>query len=167
MKNAKALREERQAKIDQAQGLITKAQGEKRGLTPEESTQLDGLHTDIDTLEADLRRVEKQERLNAEEAGRTKPLNTHNTTEERATGNYSFLKAIRAAGNPDKLEGLEKEMHQEAIAEARSLGQEIQGVGVPMRVLQGRERRDNTVTQGDQPADGRVLVVDGTHRVEG
>ncbi len=160
MKNAKALREERQAKIDQAQGLITKAQGEKRGLTSEESTQLDTLHTDIDTLEADLRRVEKQERLNAEEAGRTKPLNTHNTTEERATGSYSFLRAIQAAGNPDKLTGLEKEMHQEAMAEARDLGQEIHGVGVPMRVLQGRERRDNTVTQGDQPADGRVLVVD-------
>ncbi|TVT39628.1 phage major capsid protein [Hymenobacter setariae] len=160
MKNAKALREERQAKIDQAQGLISKAQGEKRGLTSEESGQLDALHIDIDTLEADLRRVEKQERLNAEEAGRTKPLNTHNTTEERATGSYSFLRAIQAAGNPDKLTGLEKEMHQEAIAEARDLGQEIHGVGVPMRVLQGRERRDNTVTQGDQPADGRVLVVD-------
>lgn len=160
MKNAKALREERQAKIDRAQGLITKAQGEKRNLTPEDATQLDELHTEIDALEADLRRVEKQERLNADEAGRTKPLNTHTTTEERSQGGYSFLKAIRAAGNPDKLEGLEKEMHQEAIREAKELGQEIHGVGVPMRVLQGRERRDNTVTVGDQPADGRVLVVD-------
>jgi HK97 family phage major capsid protein len=51
-------------------------------------------------------------------------------------------------------------MHQEAIREAHELGQEIHGVGVPMRVLQGRERRDNTVTQGDQPADGRVLVTE-------
>lgn len=160
MKNAKALREERQAKIDQAQGLITKAQGEKRGLTPEEATQLDGLHTEIDGLDADIRRTDRQEQLAAEQAGRTQPINRTASDEERATGSYSFLKAIRSAGDPDKLSGLEKEMHQEAIREARELGQEIHGVGVPMRVLQGRERRDNTVTQGDQPADGRVLVVD-------
>jgi HK97 family phage major capsid protein len=160
MKNAKALREERQAKIDQAQGLITKAQGEKRSLTPEENTELDGLHTAIDDLDADIKRAVRQESLAAEQAGRTQPLNTPAKEDERATGSYSFLKAIRAAGDPDKLTGLEKEMHQEAIREAKELGQDIHGVGVPMRVLQGRERRDNTVTQGDQPADGRVLVTE-------
>jgi HK97 family phage major capsid protein len=160
MKNAKALREERQAKIDQAQGLITKAQGEKRNLTPEENTELDGLHAAIDDLDADIKRAVRQESLAAEQAGRTQPLNQPAKEDEKAASSYSFLKAIRAAGNPDKLEGLEKEMHQEAIREAKELGQEIHGVGVPMRVLQGRERRDNTVTVGDQPADGRVLVVD-------
>lgn len=160
MKSAKALREERQAKIDQAQGLIDKAKGEKRGLTPEETTQLDQLHTDIDALEGDIKRAVRQEKLDAEQAGRSNPLNQPAKEEDKATGSYSFLKAIRAAGNPDKLEGLEKEMHQEAVREARELGQEIHGVGVPMQVLRGRERRDNTVTQGDQPADGRVLVAE-------
>jgi HK97 family phage major capsid protein len=160
MKSAKALREERQAKIDQAQGLITKAQGEKRSLTAEENTELDGLHTAIDDLDADIKRAVRQESLAAEQAGRSQPLNQPAQEDKKAAGSYSFLKAIRAAGDPDKLTGLEKEMHQEAIREARELGQEIHGVGVPMRVLQGRERRDNTVTQGDQPADGRVLVTE-------
>jgi HK97 family phage major capsid protein len=160
MKNAKALREERQAKIDQAQGLITKAKDEKRALTPEENSQLDGLHTEIDTLDGDIKRMVRSESLAAEQAGRTNPLNQPAKEDEKATGSYSFLKAIRAAGNPDKLEGLEKEMHQEAIREARELGQDIHGVGVPMQVLRGRQKRDNTVTQGDQPADGAILVTE-------
>ena len=160
MKSAKALREERQAKIDQAQGLIDKAKGEKRTLSDDEKAELDTLHTDIDVLDGDIKRAVRQEGLAAEQAGRTSPLNQLPKEDEKAVGAYSFLKAIRAAGDPDKLTGLEKEMHQEAVREARDLGQDIHGVGVPMRVMQGRERRDNTVTQGDQPADGRVLVVD-------
>ena len=160
LKTAKALREERQAKIDQAQGLITKAQGEKRSLTADENTTIDGLHADIEALDADIKRTDTQEKLAAEQAGRSKPLNTHNTTEARDQAGYSFLRAIRGAKDPDKLVGYEREMHDEAVKEARELGQEVHGVGVPLRILQGREKRDNTVTQGDQPADGKILVRD-------
>jgi HK97 family phage major capsid protein len=160
MKTLKQLREERHAKIDEAQGLIDTAKKESRSLNSDEKPKYDALDKEIDELGADISRAEKAEQRAAEQAGRSKPINTTVSEEERATGSYSFLKAIRSAGDPDKLSGLEKEMHQEAIREARELGQEIHGVGVPMRVLQGRERRDNTVTQGDQPADGRVLVTE-------
>ena len=44
MKNAKALREERQAKIDAAKLITEKAKSENRSaLTPEEKTQYDNL----------------------------------------------------------------------------------------------------------------------------
>lgn len=160
MKNAKQLREERDAKLTAARALTEAAKAGGRQLSAEEATQFDGLMDEADALNPEITRAVRAEAAAAEQAGRSQPLNQPNSEEARATGSYSFLKAIRAAGDPDKLTGLEKEMHQEAIREARELGQEIHGVGVPMRVLQGRERRDNTVTQGDQPADGRVLVTE-------
>ena len=159
MKNAKQLREERDAKLTAARALTEAAKAGGRQLTPEEATQFDGLMDEADALNPEITRAVRAEAAAAEQAGRTQALNKPQSEEERATGSYSFLKAIRAAGDPDKLTGLEKEMHQEAVREARDLGQDIHGVGVPMRVMKA-QRRDNTVTQGDQPADGRVLVVD-------
>lgn len=161
MKNAKALREERQAKIDQAKGLITKAQGEKRSLTAEENTQLDTLHTEIDGLAEDLKRAVKQESLAAEEAGRTNPLpvNKHSTSEARGIASYSLLKAVRSTLPPDKggipLEGIEKEMHEEAVKESRGTGEAIKGVGIPQMLI---GKRDNSITMPTQPEDGGVLV---------
>jgi len=161
MKTAQQLREERAAKLDQANALTELAKTQKRSLTAEEATQFTDLAAEAKALVPEIELAESQEQVAAELAGRQRPsANRRSSEDDSARREYSFLKAIRGAKDPDKLTGLEKEMHDEAVKEARSLGQEVHGVGVPLLVLQGRERRDNTVTQGDQPADGRTLVRD-------
>jgi HK97 family phage major capsid protein len=162
MKNAKQLREERQSKIDQATALFEKAASEKRAtLNAEEKAQHDTLLREIDELAGDITRVEAQERLAAEAAGRTAPLNNHNTTEARDFAKYSVLNVVRSTLPPQheaykQLSGIEKEMHQEAVKEGRQHNQEIKGTGIPQMLIAGK--RDNTITQPTQPEDGSVLV---------
>ena len=162
--NLRELREKRANKIKEAQGILDKSRGEKRSLTPEEKTLYDNLLGEIDVLKEDITREERAEELAAEQAGRTQPVNTHNTTEARSIASYSLLKAVRSAlpgGKP--LEGIEKEMHQQADKEARDAGHSLKGVGVPQMLIAGsREQRDNGVTAQagvfTQPDDGAAVV---------
>jgi HK97 family phage major capsid protein len=52
-------------------------------------------------------------------------------------------------------------MHQQAVAEARALGQDVNGVGIPQMLL---SRRDNSITQPTQPEDGSAVKVVDTVR---
>ena len=156
MKNTKQLREERSAKIDQAQGVITSARSASRELSADEKTAHDVLLSEIDTLAGDITRAERSEKIEAEAAGRQAPVNSHNDTEKRDLNSYSLLKAVRSVmpgGAP--LEGIEKEMHQQAVSEARAAGESVQGVGIPQMLL---SKRDNSVTMPTQPQDGSAVV---------
>ncbi|MBG8552350.1 phage major capsid protein [Hymenobacter guriensis] len=168
MKNLQQLREERTAKIDAASALFAKAKTENRSLTDEEKAQVRTLQSEADTLKGDIDIAERQEANDRELAGRTEPVsrNNHNTTEARDIAKYSLMKAVRAApgypgGKP--LEGIEKEMHQQAEADARSAGSPLKGVGVPQMLLESRDNGVTEVTPFTQPEDG-AAVVDRTLR---
>jgi HK97 family phage major capsid protein len=160
MFNLRELREKRSKKVDEAKSLFAKAKAENRSLSPEEKTQHDNLIGEIDTLDEDIKRAQRQEDLDKEEANRSQPLNTHNTTEVRDLNSYSLLKAARSQAGLAKLDGLELEMHQEAEKEARAAGQAVDGVGSPRILI---SRRDNSITMPTQPEDGSAIV-ETTHR---
>jgi HK97 family phage major capsid protein len=153
------LRERRDAALARAKTPFNAAKGESRSMTAEETAAYDTAMAEVRSLATQILQAEEQERLDAEEASRTPSLNNHNTQEARSLGNYSLLKAIRSSLPANKggvvLDGIEKEMHEEAVKEARSLGQEIEGVGIPQMLL---SRRDNSITMPTQPEDGSVLV---------
>ncbi|MGI4862420.1 MAG: phage major capsid protein [Janthinobacterium lividum] len=163
--NLRELREKRANKIKEAQGILDKSRGEKRSLTPEEKTLYDNLLGEIDVLKEDITREERAEELAAEQAGQTTPLtNTHTTTEARSIASYSLLKAVRSVmpgGAP--LEGIEKEMHQQAVTEARAAGESVHGVGIPQMLLTP-QRRDNSITMPTQPQDGSAVMYQDTVR---
>ncbi len=162
--NLKELREKRQAKIDEAQGILTEAgkrAPESRSLTADEKTKYDGLDKEIDDLDTDIKRAEKAEQRAKDDAGRTQPINSHNTTEARDIASYSLLKAVRSLAGGAPLEGIEREMHQQAESEARATGKEVNGVGIPQMLL---SRRDNSITQPTQPEDGSAVKVVDTVR---
>lgn len=156
MKNAKQLREERDAKLTAARALTDAAKAAKRELSADEATQFDAFMDEAETMATDITRAVRAESAAAEQAGKTPPLNSHNTTEARDLSDYSLLKAVRSimpGGAP--LEGIEKEMHQQAVSEARAAGESVQGVGIPQMLL---SKRDNSVTMPTQPQDGGSLV---------
>jgi HK97 family phage major capsid protein len=154
------LREARAKKVEEAQGIFNKAKGESRSLNADETTQYDALMTEVRSLATQITQAEEQEELEREAAGRTEPLNTHNTTEARDLGKYSLLKAVRSTMG-GKLDGIELEMHQEAEKESRANNYSIQGVGVPQMLL---ARRDNSITMPTQPEDGSAVMAPATVR---
>jgi HK97 family phage major capsid protein len=157
--NLRELREKRAAALAKAKSITDKARTESRSLSPEEKTQYDNLIGEIDVLKEDIVRAERQEEIDAEIAGQTAPItNTHNTQEARDLAKYSILKAVRSALPANKggveLDGIEKEMHQQAVNEARAAGKSVEGIGIPQMLL---ERRDNSMTQPVQPEDGSAV----------
>jgi len=159
------LRERRDAAAKRAKDIHDKGVAEKRSLNEQEVKDYDAAMAEVRSLKAEITRAEEQEELEREAAGRSNPLNTntHNTTEARSLASYSLLKAVRSAlpgGKP--LEGIEKEMHQQADKEARDAGHSLKGVGVPQMLIAGGERRDSGVTAQagvfTQPEDGAAVV---------
>jgi HK97 family phage major capsid protein len=154
MNELQRLREKRAKKVEEAQALFNKAKGESRSLNAEEATAYDALMLEVRSLATDIKRAEEQEELEREAAGNTQPINNHNTTEARDIEKYSLLKVVRSMSGGAALEGIEREMHQQAVADARALGQDVNGVGIPQLLL---SRRDNSITQPTQPEDGSAV----------
>lgn len=157
-KSSKELKEDRGQLLDQVQAIIDKVKTEKRTFTTEEGTEIDNLNNQVDTLNEEIRRMERIEMNLATRAAQH--INTENRRqEEKEIQNYSFIRAInmRMSG---KLEGLELEMHQEAVREARESGVAISedGIGVPSMILKKREKRDMTASGGSNGSEGGVLV---------
>jgi HK97 family phage major capsid protein len=160
MNELQRLREKRAKKVEEAQGIFNKAKGESRSLNAEEATAYDALMLEVRSLATDIKRAEEQEELEREAAGNTQPINNHNTQEARDIAKYSVLKAVRSTLPPShdsyqELGGIEKEMHEEALKEARGMGEAVKGVGIPQMLI---AQRDNSITMPTQPEDGGVLV---------
>lgn len=160
----KALKEERAAKIKQMDGLIEKAETEKRNLSTEENKSYNDLKTEVDSYAERLARLdEKLKRELADEGTEVRPttFDTRSESEKdkKDFRKHSMIKIIRSQ-SPNhfpsaKLEGLELEMHQEAVKEARENQTEVKGIGIPVAILrswgiQGIQKRDQTAGTGNQ-----------------
>ena len=140
MKNSVELKQERAGIITDANALLELCKTESRNLTADEQVSYDEKMSKIDELKKSLEMVERQEKLNAEIASKVvAPI----SSEPKEVRNFSFFKAVNDFTN-GKLDGVEREMHEEAVNEARSAGRTISGLGIPSFMLESR----TDVTQG-------------------
>ena len=140
MKNSVELKQERAGFITEANEMLELCKNETRDFTAEEQVSYDGKMSKIDELKKSIEMIERQEKLNAEIASKVvAPV----SNEPKEVRNFSFFKAINDFTN-GKLDGVEREMHEEAVNEARSAGRSIDGLGIPSFMLETRA----DVTQG-------------------
>jgi len=141
MKNSVELKQERAGFITEANEMLELCKNETRDFTAEEQVSYDGKMSKIDELKKSIEMIERQEKLNAEIASKVvAPV----SNEPKEVRNFSFFKAVNDFTN-GKLDGVEREMHEEAVNEARSAGRSINGLGIPSFML---EKRVNEPTQG-------------------
>lgn len=156
-------------KREALQALNQKGITENRSLTAEEGAQFDALEAEIRALVVETNRLKIAQDNEAIIAGRQGvQLGVENQRDEskkdkKDVAGYSFLRAIQTRldpVNPKQLDGVEKEMHEEAQNEARACGQTITGIGVSSKVMKARnmEKRDNSITMSTQPEDGSALL---------
>jgi HK97 family phage major capsid protein len=134
MKNSVELRQERAGLIEDANSLLETCKTEARNLNDDEQVSYDAKIENIDKLKKDIEMVERQEKLNAEIAANVAATPVNEPKEIR---DYSFFKAIQGSLNGN-LDGVEREMHEEAMNEARSAGRSINGLGIPSFMLEAR-----------------------------
>jgi len=140
MKNSVELKQERAGFITEANTMLELCKNETRNFTSEEQVSYDEKMSKIDELKKSIEMIERQEKLNAEIASKVvAPV----SNEPKEVRNFSFFKAINDFTN-GKLDGVEREMHEEAVNEARSAGRSIDGLGIPSFMLETRA----DVTQG-------------------
>ncbi len=168
MKNSKTYLEERAETLEILTGIVDTAKSEERELTSDEVVKFDSLTEKADSLDTMAKRAVKMETLKASQAKKEVRTNTETPKELK---NYSFQEAYRQAFT-GKLEGLVKEMDQEARRE--NPNQAYRGLAIPSSVL---ESRDNVLTGGlngtqvqsftDQLIASSVLVSAGAEMYTG
>lgn len=127
MKTSKLYKEERAEVIEKMEGLVKSAEG--RDMSSDEQSNFDSLNSKVEELNAMAQRAESFEKLQATKA--VKEV-TENTPKE--IRDYSFQDAMNQAAT-GRLEGLVKEMDQEARNEARFTGQSYKGIAIPSTIL--------------------------------
>lgn len=150
MKNSVELRQERANLITEANNMLELCKTEERDFNESEQVSYNDKMESIDKLAKNIETVERQEKLNAEIASKA---STQAPSNEKEVRNFSFFKAVNDFTN-GKLEGLEREMHEEAVNEARSAGRTINGLGIPSFML---ESRANVTQTGSAIAPTNVL----------
>lgn len=121
-------------------------------LTAEQRTQIEALKAEMDELTAEVKRFEDLEAIDRRNAAANAAgSGVSNPEKEEIKKNFSFVRAINMARD-GKMEGFEREMHEEAVKEYRASGLSVQGVGIPTSVLHA-QKRDMTVT-GNSGAEG-------------
>ena len=132
MKTSKFYTEERASVVENMEAIVDSAKVEGRELTEAETTEFDSLNEKANSLEGMAKRAASFEALQANKAAKSEPVAEENTPKE--IRDFSFAKAMEQAAS-GRLEGLVKEMDQEARSEARYTGQSFKGIGIPASVL--------------------------------
>jgi HK97 family phage major capsid protein len=127
MKNSKSYKEERAEVIEKMEGLVASAEG--RDLSSDEQSNFDSLNDKVEELNKMAVRAESFEKLQATKAVKEVTENTPSEVRD-----YSFQDAMNQAAT-GRLEGLVKEMDQEARNEARYTGQSFKGIAIPSTIL--------------------------------
>lgn len=129
--------------------IKAKADTEKRdAFTAEEKTQFNKLVEERKALESDL---ETAIELESQVAARTfakvpSVVLDAPAKADKDVKKYSVWRSLQLAAEGKQLDGVELEMHQEAEKEARSMGEKIQGIGVPTALLKEQRAATATVT---------------------
>ena len=134
MKNSIVLKEERSDFIIELEGIKNLATTEERDLSQEENTNVDSLLSKIDDMDQSIERSEKIENQLKRSATLSGSAITSADTSKVAK-NWSLFKAVNEIRNGGQLTGLEAEMHQEAVTEARK---GMQGIGIPSFMTEKR-----------------------------
>ena len=168
MKTSIELKEMRSDIIDSLENIKDVASTEERDLTQEENDQVDGLLAEVDNLDIKIERAEKMETIKRNAAvvsGVTAKK------EDKDLEKFTFQAAMRAAYT-GRMEGIVKEMDQEARNESRYTGQNYRGVGIPSSVLTrawstSSTNSETTMSFTDQLESNLVLTSAGANFYSG
>ncbi|MEH6564636.1 MAG: phage major capsid protein [Halopseudomonas sp.] len=131
-KDMKELRNQRNQKLEEAQGIVDAAESAKRQLNDEERGQFDALMKDAETIAADIKRHEQLDEQRRQQAGKG-VTGAELGLDEREINRFSVVRLIRALSNPQdaraqKEAGFEIEACQEA---AKLQGRSTRGIVIP------------------------------------
>lgn len=140
MKTPQQLKEARAERVDALDSLVNFAKAEERDNTPEENTRADEIVQEIEDLD---KQIERAEKVTAALKAKAVPVTMGSSKSEereiaRHARDYSLTKAIQET-QTNQLQGLEREMKEEAIREFREAGISPSGtLQIPIAMMEAR-----------------------------
>ena len=132
MKSSIELKELRSDYISKLEVIKETCKAEERELNSDENTEMDSILTKIDEVDVKIERAEKIE-ANLRTAAKVSGVKVE-APKNKDLEKFTFQAAVRAAYT-GKMEGIVKEMHEEAVLESRYTGGTVKGIGIPSSIL--------------------------------
>lgn len=147
-------KEVRDEKLEALRGLIdAKDAREDKTYTEEEVRQFDSLEAEVEALDVEIKRAEKEESI---QKRKSKPV-AKKSEEQKVAERFSITEAVRQAED-GRLTGMYAELDAEGRSQAASAGVSPANSGIVIPEFALRADATNTATEGTQPADGGNLI---------
>ena len=157
MKTSVELRQLQSLKRTEGVDLVNKAETEKRELSADETTILRNIQTEVEAFENQIKDAELREKF-AKKSVEGKKSNDGMNAEEREMSNFSMTKFFNSINRNEPITGLEREILDEGVTEARSLGASSNGHYINLKALNAIQKR--AMSAGSSSAGGNFIQTD-------
>jgi len=157
MKTSVELRQLQSLKRTEGVDLVNKAETEKRELSADETTILRNIQTEVEAFENQIKDAELREKF-AKKSVQSKKSNDGMNAEERDMSNFSMTKFFNSINRNEPITGLEREILDEGVVEARSLGASSNGHYINLKALNAIQKR--AMSAGSASAGGNFIQTD-------
>lgn len=157
MKTSVELRQLQSLKRTEGVELVNKAETEKRELSADETTILRNIQSEVEAFENQIKDAELREKF-AKKSVEGKKSNDGMNAEEREMSNFSMTKFFNSINRNEPITGLEREILDEGVIEARSLGASSNGHYINLKALNAIQKR--AMSAGSASAGGNFVQTD-------
>lgn len=157
MKTSVELRQLQSLKRTEGVDLVNKAETEKRELSADETTILRNIQSEVESFENQIKDAELREKF-AKKSVEGKKSNDGMNAEEREMSNFSMTKFFNSINRNEPITGLEREILDEGVTEARSLGASSNGHYINLKALNAIQKR--AMSAGSASAGGNFVQTD-------
>jgi HK97 family phage major capsid protein len=157
MKTSVELRQLQSLKRTEGVDLVNKAETEKRELSADETTILRNIQSEVEAFENQIKDAELREKF-AKKSVEGKKSNNGMNAEEREMSNFSMTKFFNSINRNEPITGLEREILDEGVTEARSLGASSNGHYINLKALNAIQKR--AMSAGSASAGGNFVQTD-------
>ena len=157
MKTSVELRQLQSLKRTEGVDLVNKAETEKRELSVDETTILRNIQSEVEAFENQIKDAELREKF-AKKSVEGKKSNDGMNAEEREMSNFSMTKFFNSINRNEPITGLEREILDEGVTEARSLGASSNGHYINLKALNAIQKR--AMSAGSASAGGNFVQTD-------
>lgn len=129
-------------KLTRQEEILNVVDAEQRDFTDVEQSEFDTLSRDIAGINKSIQVEQKKEEARAQIAiNKIATGGARKSEEQKVSEKFSFLRVLNNLSkgvNPDNMTGVEGEVHQEAVREARNAGRSVMGYGMPAMMMRAQ-----------------------------
>ena len=129
--------------LDRQEEILNTTDAEQRDFTEAEQTEFETLSRNISIIDKSIQVEQKKEEARAQIAiNKIANGGARKSEEQKVSENFSFLRVLDKMSkgiSPDNMGGVEGEVHQEAVKEARSAGRSVMGYGLPAMMMRAQD----------------------------